>query len=73
MAEKWKEVLDEGGLSGAPLMELSKAFDCIKLYLLIAKLPAYGFDFHSLSSIFSYLTERKQKIKLENSYRPTMI
>ena len=30
MVEKWKEVLDKGGLGGALLTDLSKAVDCIK-------------------------------------------
>ena len=64
MVEKWKEALDKGGLGGALLTDLSKAFDCIKHDLLIAKLAAYGFDSHSLSFVFSYLNERKQKTKI---------
>ena len=70
MVEKWKEALDKGGLGGALLTDLSKAFDCIKHDLLIAKLAAYGFDSHSLSFVFSYLNERKQRTKIHNSYSP---
>ena len=70
MVEKWKEVLDKGGLGDALLTDLSKAFDCIKHDLLIAKLAAYGFDSHSLSFVFSYLNERKQRTKIYNSYSP---
>ena len=70
MVEKWKEVLDKGGLGGALLTDLSKAFDCIKYDLLIAKLTAYGFDSHSLSFVFSYLNERKKRTKIYNSYSP---
>ena len=70
MVEKWKEVLDKGGLGGALLTDLSKAFDCIKHDLLIAKLAAYGFDSHSLSFVFSYFNERKQRTKMHNSYSP---
>ena len=65
MVEKWKEVL-----GGALLTDLSKAFECIKHDLLIAKLAAYGFDSHSLNFVFSYLNERKQRTKRHNSYSP---
>ena len=68
MVEKWEEALDKGGLGGALLTDLSRAFDCIKHDLLIAKLVAYGFDSHSLGFVFSYLYERKQKTKIHNSY-----
>ena len=64
MVEKWKEAFYKGGLGGALLKDLSKAFACIKHDLLIAKLAAYGFDSHSLSFVFSYLNERKQKTKI---------
>ena len=62
--EKWKEALDLGGLGEALLTDLSEAFNCIKHDLLIAKFSAYGFDSHSLSFIFSYLNERKQRTKI---------
>ena len=67
MVEKWKEALDKGGLCDELLTDLSKPFDCIKHDVLIAKLAAYGFDSHSLSFIFSYLNDRKQKTNMHNS------
>ena len=70
IVEKWKEALDKDNLGGALLADLSNAFDCIKHDLLIAKLVAYGFDSHSLSFVFSYLSERKQRTKIHNSYSP---
>ena len=41
MIEKWQDVLDNSGETGAVLTDLSKAFDCIKHNLLITKLKAY--------------------------------
>ena len=60
MVEKWKEALDKGGSGGALLTELSKAFDCIKHDLLIAKIATDGFDSYSLS-LFSVTLMRENK------------
>ena len=57
-------------------MDLSKAFDCLSHELLIAKLSAYGFSMSSLRLIHSYLSERKQRVKMNGSFstwRETMI
>ena len=70
IVEKLKEALDKGGLGGALLTDLSKAFDWIKHDILRAKLAAYGFDSYSLSFVFSYLNERKQRTKIHTSYSP---
>ena len=47
-----------GGGGGAVLMDLSKAFDTMKYYLLIAKLYAYGFNKESLKLLHNYLNNR---------------
>ena len=44
MIEKWKKHLDNNGISGAILMDLSKAFDTLNHELLVAKFKAYGFE-----------------------------
>ena len=62
-----EKTLDKGKIGGALLTDLSKAFDCLNHELLIAKLEAYGFDKKSLTYIFSYLTDRKQRTKV-NTY-----
>ena len=62
-----KQYLDEDGVSGALLTDLSKAFDCLSYDLLIAKLAAYGFDHESLTLIQSYLSNRQQSPKVNNT------
>ena len=52
--------------TGAVLMDLSKAFDCILHDLLIAKVHAYGLGFDTVAFLFTYLKERKQKLSINN-------
>ena len=50
------------------LTNLSKAFDCLDHELLIAKLNAYGFGLPALRLINNYLSHRKQRTRVNNSY-----
>ena len=65
MVEKWRQCLDNGGVSGALFTDL--AFDYILNDLLIAKLAAYGFDYNSLQMLQSYLSNRKQRTKIKGT------
>ena len=68
MVELWKKALDNKGVAGAIITDLSKAFDCLNHDLLIAKMAAYGFDKNALLFIQNYLRERKQRTKVNGSF-----
>ena len=68
MLEIWKRSVDNGKAFGALLTDLSKAFDCLDHELLIAKLNAYGFSLTASKLIYDYLSNRKQRTKINPSY-----
>ena len=68
MLEQWRKSLDKGGFAGAVLMDLSKAFDCMNHELLLAKCYAYGFSKNAIKTIHSYLHNRWQRVKVEQSF-----
>ena len=64
MLEKWKLPIYNRGFAGGVLMDLTKAFDTINHQLLLAKLHAYGFSKQALARVCSYLSNWKQRIKI---------
>ena len=68
LLEKWKNCIDKGKAFGALLTDLSKAFDFLDHELLIAKLNAYGFNLPALRLIHDYLSNRKQRTKIDDNY-----
>ena len=67
LVDDWKKSLDKNETVGAIFMDLSKAFDCLPHGLVIAKLNAYGFSLPACELIASYLSDRKQRVKISNS------
>ena len=53
---------------GGLLTDLLKAFDCLNHELLVAKLNAYGFTLPALKLVHDYLSDRKQRTRVNNSY-----
>ena len=68
MLVKWRKALDKRNIAGGLLTDLSKAFDCLNHELLIAKLEAYGYDHNALNLIYSYLSNRKHRTKVNNAF-----
>ena len=68
MIESMCKALNKGKIAAALLTDLSKPFDCILHDLLIAKMHAYGFNLGSLKLINSYLSNRKQRTKIDSSF-----
>ena len=50
------------------LTDLSKTFDCLNHELLIEKLNAYGFTLPALKLVQDYLSDSKQRTRVNNSY-----
>ena len=68
MIEKWKKHLDNNGIAGDLLMDLSKAFNTLNHELLITKLEAYVFDKDALPILLSYQSERWHRTKINTSF-----
>ena len=60
MIEKWEKIVDDGVFFGALLF--------LENDLVIAKLEAYGFHIDSLKLIHDYLSNRKQRVKVNDAY-----
>ena len=69
MIEKLGKNVGDGGVFGALLTDLSKAFDCVPHDLIITKLEAYGFHIDALKLIHDYWSNIKQKVKVNYAYR----
>ena len=68
LVEEWREHLDKNFGISAVLTDLSKASGCIAHDLLIAKLAAYGFSETALRYIYSYLSNRTQCLRINNTF-----
>ena len=68
LLQEWQNELDKSGFVGTILMDLSKAYDCLPHDLLIAKFEAYGIGKSGLNLLLNYLSNRKQRTKVNSSY-----
>ena len=65
--EDWKSALGKNKHVGVLFTDLSKAFDCLQHSLLLAKLKVYGLDISACHLVASYLSNRKQRVKIGNA------
>ena len=67
LVESWRHDLDNKNSVGSVMMDLSRAFDSMPRGLLLAKLRAYGVDINACKLLYSYLSNRRQRVKLCNT------
>ena len=68
LAETCKKSLDNKVFVRAVVMDLTNAFDCLNQELLLPKLNAYGFSTNAIQMVHSYLTGRRQRVKVNSSF-----
>ena len=64
LINKWHSCLDNSGVVGIILIDLSKAFECLPRELILAKLHAYGVDIKNLKLLQDYLSNRTKESNL---------
>ena len=68
MVDDWRLALDSKKVTGSIATDLSKAFDSICHNLLLAKLRAYGVGEEVIDFLHSYLSGRKQRVKVNGVF-----
>ena len=66
MVDSIKYSLDKGNIVCGVFMDLSPDFDCVPYKLLIAKFRVYDVSVSVCDIITSFLTDRRQCVKIEN-------
>ena len=64
LIEDWKKALDRHEYAAVVLMDLSKAFDRLPHGLLLEKLRDYGLSSNAVALLESYLSDRKQHVRI---------
>ena len=68
MLETWTSALDKGICIDAIYLDFSKAFDSVPHKRLLLKLKGYGIQEQLLSWITDFLSDRRQRVKVNGSY-----
>ena len=69
LLQKWQKCLDASGrIVGILLMDLSRAYDCVSLDLITAKLEACGVGRNRLRLKQNFLSQRQQRVKVGSPF-----
>ena len=68
MLEKWESNVDNKRRFDSLLIDLSKTFGCLPHDFLLAKLNSFGFCLLALRLVQSYLSNRKQRTKINSEF-----
>ena len=66
--QRCKSSIDNKGLAGGFIVDLSKAFNSVDHDLLLAKLNAYDINLDALQLLRSYLSKRHQRVKVNSTF-----
>lgn len=66
LADDWKKAFDRRRYVGKVMMELS--FDCLPHELIVARLKVYGLSTDACIFLNSYLSNRKQRLKIGRTH-----
>ena len=64
--DKVLQSMDAGDLTGAPFIDLGKAFDTVNHKILLHKLHLLGADYHACEWFESFLSDRSQVTVYDN-------
>ena len=67
MRDLWLNAIDNDKMIGTVLADFKKAFDLVDHQILLNKLEIYGIKDEALLWFNTYLTNRKQQVKINNS------
>ena len=70
--DTWMDALNNGELVGLNLVDLSAAFDCVDVDLLLAKTKIYKFSRHTRQWLWSSMVGRLQVVEVEASLSSTL-
>ena len=67
MIDSWLKAVNDGKLTGCVMVDFRKAFDLVDHKILLNKLKCYKCDVNCLSWFESYLSNRLQRVSLNNN------